>query len=281
MNLKAFYIKTLGEKLLIINNRLKNMFTWILILLVAFIVLSTITYMNIIYKIEEVYIASKFIPEGTKIDRSNFTDYIGILKVPSEFFEKMKLLKASQENQLLIMKNYIKYNRDIGDFITHNTLKTNINDPMKYLISEISSKVADNKFLIPISIDIPINDRIFTQGVQVKDRVQIWFIKSENQINKKVTKLVVRYKDVPIVNINKSGDYISSIVIVLPSDLAKKYELEKRYVQEVKVVFNPLNYLKMKEKELDVVSSEQIEREYKEGKIYDLKKEIQIESFSN
>lgn len=267
--------------MLIVNNRLRNLFSWVLILLVSFIVLTTITYMNMIYKIEEVYIASKFIPEGTKIDRSNFTDYIGILKVPSELLEKMKLLKATQENQLLIMKNYIKYNRDIGDFITHNVLKASLKDPMKYLITEISDKVADNKYLVPILIEIPQSDRIFTQGVQIKDRVQIWFINSEIKGNKKITKLLVRYKDVPIINLNKIGGYVSSIVVVLPIDLAKKYELERRHAQELKIIFNPLNYLKMKEKELDSISSEQIEKEYKEGKIYDLKKEIQIEKFNN
>lgn len=266
--------------MIIVDNRTRQIFTWIIITVMSFLLLSVVAYINVIYRLEEVYIANTFIAEGTKIDKSNFSKYISIIKVPHDMYIKMNLLKSSQENQQLIMNNYIKYNRAEGDFITSNIIQVGIKDPMKYLISEISFKAADSKFLIPVAIEIPQNDRIFTKGVQVKDRVQIWFLKNETVNNKKVTKLVVRYKDVPIISLNRQGDYLSSIIIALPSDLAKRYEIEKRQSQEVKIIFNPLNYSHMSENELDVISSEQIENEYHQGKIYDLKDEIKIENIT-
>ena len=247
------------------------------ILTFSFAIVSVLAYINTLHQIDEVYVAKRDIYEGTRIDRDSFGKYIGIAKVPSNIRRSLSLLPAGLASQKAILKNRLKISRYKGDFITSSSLRTSFNDSIRHIIADMSADAPGKQVLVPIYIDLSSQDQEFTKDLKLGDRVQMWFIKNESSSGTRKVKLFLRYNGVPVIKMKRAGDLVSSIVVAMPSDLAKKYEIEKRISQELKIVFNPSNYHYLKDGELDKISSQDVNEEYIKGQVYDLKDQVKID----
>lgn len=259
--------------------KIQKIITISIFLSIIFSIINIIFYVNSINEYEDVYIAKKYISEGSNITLNNFVDYIGIIKVDPKLIKSLNIMKVSKVNQNIILNNRNKISRCKGDFITTNVLKSNYEVPMKHLIGDLSSNVADSNLLIPVLINISDKDKEFSKGVKRGDRIQIWFINNEVIEGKKSISIVPRYKNVPIIGLSKKGEYLEFITIALPSNLAKNYEIEKKISEKMKIIFMPPNYSELKDDKRSKITSIDIANEYKQGKVYDLETDIQIEKF--
>lgn len=259
--------------------KIQKIITIAIFLSIIFSIINIMFYINSINKYESVYIAKKYISEGSNITLNNFVEYIGTIKVDPTLIESLNIMVASKQNQNIILNNRNKISRFKGDFISTDSLKSNYEIPMKHLIGDLSYDVADSHLLIPVLIDISDRDKIFSKGVKRGDRVQIWFVNNEIVEGQKSISIIPRYKNVPIIGLSKKGHYLESITIALPSDLAKNYEIERKVSKRMRIIFMPPNYSELKDDKRSKVTSIDIANEYREGKVYDLEKDIKIEQF--
>tara|TARA_Y100001935_G_scaffold255666_1_gene271082 strand:+ start:15020 stop:15754 length:735 start_codon:yes stop_codon:yes gene_type:complete len=202
--------------------------TVIMIATVAFVI-SARTIVNAYLSSVEVYITKKFIPPYFVLNGDNFDTYVSKEAVPETLANRLECLKANDINKNIIINSYSRVARLPGDFFTRSILWKKSYLPAKYLVASLQG-MTDSDKLIPFDIDVDESDRALSKGIRKGDRIELWFYSDEN--------IRLRYTNVPVIDFYYKDKQLSSLIVVMPIEVAKQYFMESKNSKK-KIIFLP------------------------------------------
>ena len=90
--------------------------------------------------------------------------------------------------------------------------------------------MTDSDKLIPFDIDVDESDRALSKGIRKGDRIELWFYSDEN--------IRLRYTNVPVIDFYYKDKQLSSLIVVMPIEVAKQYFMESKNSKK-KIIFLP------------------------------------------
>lgn len=258
------------------ENKHKYLIHWILIASILAIAIVGYGILNVNSKFKSVYVAKKFIPEGTQITEKNFLEYIDAVLIPvktyseaSNIFNSELFEAETPDSKKQLIGKVIKYNREPGYFITKKTVEIDmINDPIKYKLFKVYQDTGC--VFVGKGIKLPPEDYIITKGIGKQgDAVWAGFIKEDKVTGGK--KLIWKYKNIPIMDLAIQGTNITDINLAIPEELHLDFEMDSLSAEKTIITFNPTKYEELKAVSKDVYTSSEIAVEDAAGETYDVR----------